>query len=103
MSVRKLAPRRAAVSSLAIRPLTWIVFCASILVTQTSPSAAQDVRGDQQRLFAQTARQPKNYDVPLAQVRVAPPNGDYEAAIGALERMLFYNPRLGRVKYELGT
>ena len=28
--------------------------------------------------------------------------GDYEAAIGALERMLFYNPNLPRVKLELG-
>lgn len=103
MSVRKLAPRRAAVLSLAIRPLTWILFCASILVTQTSPSAAQDARGDQQRLFEQMARQPTNYDVTFAYVRVATANGDYEAAIGALERLLFYNPRLGRVKYELGT
>ena len=29
--------------------------------------------------------------------------GDYEAAIGALERMLFYNPNLPRVKLELGV
>src|SRR4051794_34603931 len=29
--------------------------------------------------------------------------GDYEAAIGALERLLFYNPDLARVRYELGS
>ena len=29
--------------------------------------------------------------------------GDYEAAIGALERMLYYNPNLPRVKLQLGV
>jgi tetratricopeptide (TPR) repeat protein len=29
--------------------------------------------------------------------------GDIEASIGALERLLFYNPKLSRVRFELGT
>lgn len=48
-------------------------------------------------------RQPTNYEATFAFVRTATANGDYEAAIGALERLLFYNPDLPAVKYELGS
>src|SRR4029077_14845231 len=41
--------------------------------------------------------------VTFAYVRVATARGDCEAAIGALERVLFYYPGLARVKYELGS
>ena len=36
-------------------------------------------------------------------MKVATDRGDYEAAIAALERLLYYNPNLAHVKYELGT
>ena len=57
----------------------------------------------QQQLFERTIREPMNHEVTFEFVRVATANGDFEAAIGALERLLFYNPNLSRVKYELGT
>lgn len=57
----------------------------------------------QQQLFEQTLREPMNHELTFEYARVATANGDYEAAIGAFERLLFYNPNLTRVKYELGT
>jgi hypothetical protein len=57
----------------------------------------------QQQLFERTLREPMNHELTFEYVRVAVGNGDFEAAIGALERLLFYNPNLTRVKYELGT
>ncbi|HEX3710305.1 MAG TPA: tetratricopeptide repeat protein [Pseudolabrys sp.] len=64
---------------------------------------AQDSAGEQQRLYQRMVANPTNYDITSAYVRAAIANGDYEAAIGALERLLFYNPNLAHVKYELGT
>jgi hypothetical protein len=57
----------------------------------------------QQQLFERTLREPTNHELTFEYARVAVGNGDFEAAIGALERLLFYNPALTRVKYELGT
>lgn len=57
----------------------------------------------QQQLFERTLREPTNNDLTFEYARVATENGDFEAAIGALERLLFYNPKLTRVKYELGA
>jgi hypothetical protein len=48
-------------------------------------------------------RQPTNYDLTFELIRVSKPIGDYEAAIGALDRLLFYNPDLARVRYDLGS
>ncbi|CAM5432049.1 Zn-dependent protease, contains TPR repeats OS=Afipia felis OX=1035 GN=NCTC12722_02767 PE=4 SV=1 [Afipia felis] len=66
------------------------------------PAAAQDA-SEQSRLYQQMVRNPTNHDLTFEYARVATANADYEAAIGALERLLFYNPKLTRVKYELGA
>ena len=58
---------------------------------------------EQERLFQQMLRNPKDVEVTFAYVKAATARGDYEAAIGALERILFYQPGLTRVKYELGS
>ncbi len=71
------------------------VFCAS-------PARAQ-AASEQQQLFQQMMLQPANHDITFRYVHVATARGDYEAAIGALERLLFYNPQLTQVKYELGA
>jgi len=68
----------------------------------TMPAAAQSAQY-QDQLFQQMVRNPTNYELTYEYARVASERGDYEAAIGALERLLFYNPRLTRVKYELGA
>jgi hypothetical protein len=72
-----------------------MAFCTS--------SARAQVASQQDQLFQQMMLQPTNHDLTLQFVRVATARGDYEAAIGALERLLFYNPNLTQVKYELGS
>ncbi|HEX7790050.1 MAG TPA: tetratricopeptide repeat protein, partial [Afipia sp.] len=67
-----------------------------------SVARAQEA-SEQQQLFQQMVRNPANHEVTFAFVKVATERGDYEAAIGALERLLFYNSKLTRVKYELGA
>src|SRR5690349_11595505 len=46
---------------------------------------------------------PTNVDVTFRFAALATKLGDYEAAIGALERILLFNPRLARVKLQLGS
>lgn len=79
----------------------WAI-CALALFAHANCVHAQDAT-DQERLFQQMVRNPANHEVTFEFVKVATARGDYEAAIGALERLLFYNPKLTRVKYELGA
>ncbi|MCP9630145.1 hypothetical protein NML43_23890 [Rhodopseudomonas palustris] len=58
---------------------------------------------DYDALFAQMYQRPSDLDVSFKFAHEAVARGDYEAAIGALERMLFFNPDLPRVKLELGV
>lgn len=90
--VREKFPRSQAVLAL----------CAIVLFGQLSDARAQDA-STQDQLFQQMVRNPANHEITFAYVKVATERGDYEAAIGALERLLFYNPKLTRVKYELGA
>jgi tetratricopeptide (TPR) repeat protein len=64
---------------------------------------AQDSAVEQQRLYDQMMQQPANYGITSAFVAVAVQRADYEAAIGALERVLFYNPSLPQVNFKLGV
>ncbi|MBS0529084.1 MAG: hypothetical protein JSS22_06805, partial [Proteobacteria bacterium] len=61
------------------------------------------VQQDYEALFQQMYKNPSNLDVSFKFAEQAVRRGDYEAAIGALERMLFFNPNLPRVKLELGV
>ncbi|WP_375413495.1 tetratricopeptide repeat protein [uncultured Bradyrhizobium sp.] len=61
------------------------------------------VQYDYDALFQQMYKSPSNLDVSFKFAEQAVARGDYEAAIGALERMLFFNPDLPRVKLELGV
>jgi hypothetical protein len=84
----------------------WIICLFSFLFALFAPlntAFAQDAGVEQQRLYDQMVQQPTNYDLTSAYVKIATDRGDFEAAIGALERLLFYNPNLGQVKYELGV
>lgn len=54
-------------------------------------------------LFQRMYKEPGNLDVSFRFAELATQVGDYEAAIGALERMLFFNPNLPRVRLELGV
>lgn len=79
-----------------------LVLAAFALVMQAGAALAQDA-AQQQALFQRMMQQPTNHDITFEYARVATARGDYEAAIGALERLLYYNPRLTQVKYELGS
>ncbi|HLW91454.1 MAG TPA: hypothetical protein VKS78_09160 [Roseiarcus sp.] len=54
-------------------------------------------------LFKRMFVKPDDLDAAFRYSQIETKLGDYEAAIGALERMLFYNPNLPRVKLELGV
>lgn len=70
----------------------------------TSPiSAASAVQQDYDALFQQMYKNPSDLEMSFKFAEQAVKRGDYEAAIGALERMLFFNPNLPRVKLELGV
>lgn len=64
---------------------------------------ARVVQLDYDALFQQMYKTPADLDVAFKFAEQAVQRGDYEAAIGALERMLFFNPNLPRVKLELGV
>jgi hypothetical protein len=64
---------------------------------------ASVVAGDYEALFQQMFQNPSNLEISFKFAEQAAARGDYEAAIGALERMLFFNPNLPRVKLELGV
>ena len=83
------------------------IFSASALLLFGAGAAFADpskeeLKAQERVLFKQSLVQPNNLDVAFKYSEVASKLGDYEAAIGALERMLFYNQDLPRVKLELG-
>ena len=66
-------------------------------------AAAAAANPEYQALFKRMYADPSNLDVTFKFAELATKLGDYEAAIGALERMLYFNPNLPRVKLELGV
>lgn len=88
------------------RPIRVSLVAAVVAVAciaAARPGHAEDAVLQQEILFQQTLHQPGNLEAAFAFARVATANGDYEAAIGALERVQFFQPGLARVKYELGA
>lgn len=67
------------------------------------PSGDEALKKEQEALFQRILREPNNLDVTFRHAEVSTALGDYEAAIGSLERMLFFNPNLPRVMLELGV
>ena len=71
------------------------------VAAQAQPAA--EPHSEYDLLFQSILRDPANLDLNFRFAEVSTRLGDYEAAIGALERILFYNPNLPRVKLELGV
>jgi hypothetical protein len=86
-----------------LRTAFYLIAFVSLGLFASAGTARSQDAAEQEQLFQRMAQEPDNYDVTFEFVRVATERADYEAAIGALERLLFYNPNLTRVKYELGT
>jgi hypothetical protein len=74
-----------------------------LLLTLSLSGALAATPAEQQSLLKKSLANPSDYATAFAYVRVSEELGDYEAAIGTLERLLFYNPNLTRAKYELGS
>lgn len=68
-----------------------------------SPAAAQNAQFDTTGLFQQFQSRPTDYRSNADYALGAAGDRDYEAAIVALERLLYFNPKLGRAKYELAA
>jgi tetratricopeptide (TPR) repeat protein len=86
--------------------LATVAFFSSATAQQPAGAAVigtSVVQYDYDALFQQMYKSPSNLDVSFKFAEQAVARGDYEAAIGALERMLFFNPDLPRVKLELGV
>jgi hypothetical protein len=98
----RMAPNRRALRRAVALVLALLLPFLGSLLWPSGPARGQDAADQQQQLFQRMVREPTNYDVTFAFVKVATERGDYEAAIGALERLLYYQPKLTRVKYELG-
>ena len=85
----------------------WAVALAAALAMATQvfaqTPATTSLKSEQQALFDRTLKEPANLDVAFRYAEVSTKLNDFEAAIGALERMLFFNSNLPRVKLELGV
>jgi tetratricopeptide (TPR) repeat protein len=80
--------------------------CAMLHGTPAARNAGAQESGaslaEMDRLFQQILRKPSDLDANLRFAQVAIALKDYEAAIGAFERLLFYNPDNGDVQLQLG-
>ena len=81
--------------------------CSAHLICAAAPAASQEDAGSllarQEALFEALEEDPTNLELMFDYAAVALRREDYEAAIAVLERMLFYNPDLPRVKLELAV
>ena len=78
-----------------------LAICTTGVSAQPAPAPGTEPSYD--LLFQRVLRAPSDLDLSFRFANVASQRGDLEAAIGSLERMVFYNPNLPRVKLELGV
>jgi tetratricopeptide (TPR) repeat protein len=71
--------------------------------TPAAPMNDADKRITADLLFKRLLLKPDDLDAGFRYAELETELGDYEAAIGALERMLYYNPNLPRVRLQLGV
>ncbi|PPD43624.1 MAG: hypothetical protein CTY15_09505 [Methylocystis sp.] len=62
----------------------------------------QDIEAEKSQLATHIQLHPEDYESTYRYVRVTTELRDYEAGIGALERLLMFNPKLTRARKELG-
>lgn len=67
-----------------------------------APARAEFDGAEKAQLAAHIQSHPEDYDATYRYVVLATETRDYEAAIGALERVLMFNPKLTRARKELG-
>lgn len=84
------------------------IFAAATLTAlfTNTPALSQQIsseRVEYDRLFKASLANPADLDTAFKFADLASSLSEYEAAVGALERMLFFNPGLQRVRLELGV
>lgn len=80
------------------RDFVWLILLGCI----SCPARGQDLRAEQAALAMHIQASPKDYEATFRYVNVSTELHDYEASIGALERLLMFNPKLARAEKELG-
>jgi len=80
--------------------VTLALLAGTPALAQQTPAADADPEFN--ALFQRSMQRPADVDLGLALAQRAVELGDYEAAIGVYERILFYNPTVVRAKLELG-
>jgi hypothetical protein len=91
--------RRVSRAALAVAAaLLWV----SVGMAQIAPEDESARRARLDALFRETLRNPADLDATFRYAEEATAQGDVEAAIGALERILYFNNQLARVHLELG-
>ena len=75
-----------------------LAFCINYFPT----NLRAETLGQKLALAAHISNNPADLDSTYKFVALSIESGDYEAAIGALERLLMFNPRLSRAEMELG-
>jgi len=83
--------------------LCLLLWAGAACQAQASKPPAPKTTPEYNALFKRMFDDPTNVDVTFRFAALATKLGDYEAAIGALERILLFNPRLARVKLQLGS
>jgi tetratricopeptide (TPR) repeat protein len=82
----------------AVAPLLAFALCAGSVSAQT----ISDLAGDLDPLFQRMLSRPADLDNTVRYAVGATHTADIESAISAHEQLLFYNPTLSRVRFELG-
>lgn len=83
------------------RKISALALFAGALLDAADASAQTEPKAELERLAAHVRIHPTDLEQTYAYIRLAIELHD-EAAIGALERLLMYNPNLGRARKELG-
>lgn len=91
-------PERQA-SSGRSRPLAFVL----AVLAASAPAAAQAPTDSLTSDFLRIQANPADHEASYRYISAAVAERDYEAAIGALEKLILFNPRLTRAKYELGV
>ncbi|MGJ0506477.1 MAG: tetratricopeptide repeat protein [Methylocystis sp.] len=82
--------------------LTRFLATACVASSLCAPAAAQDLRAERDRLAAHIQANPEDDEATYRFVVIATELRDYEGGVGALERLLMFNPNLSRARKELG-
>ncbi|HXW72197.1 MAG TPA: tetratricopeptide repeat protein [Methylocella sp.] len=89
--------RRRCGSLTALRAACFYGFLGLPGIAQTQPTPPEDP------LFEPMLKKPADFDAAAQYAVSTAKAGDLEASIGALERLLFFNPQLARVRFEIGA